>query len=105
MVKKKKKSACNSGAIGGVDSISGSGQSPEGGHYKPLQFSCLENSMTSHSSFPAWRIPWTEEPGEPQSMGSQSQTCLETNTFTFTSGSETMELNIQVMGQVIFLHL
>ena len=61
--------------------------------------------MTSHSSFPAWRIPWTEEPGEPQSMGSQSQTCLETNTFTFTSGSETMELNIQVMGQVIFLHL
>jgi len=28
--------------------------------------------MTSHSSVLAWRIPWTEEPGGLQSMGSQS---------------------------------
>ena len=27
--------------------------------------------MATHSSIPAWRIPWTEEPGELQSMGSQ----------------------------------
>ena len=27
--------------------------------------------MASHSSIPAWRIPWTEEPGGLQSMGSQ----------------------------------
>ena len=27
-----------------------------------------------HSSLPAWRIPWTEEPGGLQSMGLQSQT-------------------------------
>ena len=27
--------------------------------------------MAAHSSIPAWRIPWTEEPGGPQSMGSQ----------------------------------
>ena len=27
--------------------------------------------MATHSSFPAWRIPWTEEPGGLQSMGSQ----------------------------------
>ena len=27
--------------------------------------------MTSHSSFLAWRIPWTEEPGGLQSIGSQ----------------------------------
>ena len=27
--------------------------------------------MATHSTFLAWRIPWTEEPGELQSMGSQ----------------------------------
>ena len=31
----------------------------------------LEEDMTSHSSILAWRIPWTEEPGRLQSMGSQ----------------------------------
>ena len=30
--------------------------------------------MAPHSSILAWRIPWTEEPGGLQSMGSQSQT-------------------------------
>ena len=32
----------------------------------------LEKEMATHSSILAWRIPWTEEPGGPQSMGSQS---------------------------------
>ena len=31
----------------------------------------LEKEMTTHSSIPAWRIPWTEEPGGLQSMGLQ----------------------------------
>ena len=31
----------------------------------------LEKGMATHSSILAWRIPWTEEPGELQSMGSQ----------------------------------
>ena len=31
----------------------------------------LEEDMATHSSILAWRIPWTEEPGGPQSMGSQ----------------------------------
>ena len=31
----------------------------------------LEEGMTTHSSTVAWRIPWTEEPGGPQSKGSQ----------------------------------
>ena len=31
----------------------------------------LEKDMASPSSIPAWRIPWTEEPGWVQSMGSQ----------------------------------
>ena len=31
----------------------------------------LEKEMATHSSILSWRIPWTEEPGELQSMGSQ----------------------------------
>ena len=27
--------------------------------------------MATHSSIPAWRIPWTEDPGELKSMGSR----------------------------------
>ena len=36
----------------------------------------LGEEMATHSSIPAWEIPWTEEPGGLQSMGSQSQTRL-----------------------------
>ena len=43
---------------GDLDMISGSGRSPGEGNGNPLQYSCLE-------------ISWTEEPGGPQSMGSQ----------------------------------
>ena len=31
----------------------------------------LEKAMPTHSSILAWRIPWTEEPGGLQSMGSK----------------------------------
>ena len=31
----------------------------------------LEEEMATHSSILAWRIPWTEEPGRLQSIGSQ----------------------------------
>ena len=31
----------------------------------------LEKEMATHSSILAWKIPWTEEPGKLQSMGSQ----------------------------------
>ena len=31
----------------------------------------LEEGMATHSCILAWRIPWTEEPGRLQSMGSQ----------------------------------
>ena len=43
-----KESACHVGDLG---SIPGSGRS-------------LEKEMVTHSSIPAWRIPWTEEPGD-----------------------------------------
>ena len=32
----------------------------------------LEKEMAPHSSILAWYIPWTEEPGRLQSMGSQT---------------------------------
>ena len=31
-----------------------------------------EKGIATHSSIPAWRIPWTEEPGGLKPMGSQS---------------------------------
>ena len=31
----------------------------------------LEKGMATHFSIPAWKIPWTEESGGLQSMGSQ----------------------------------
>ena len=54
-VSKCKESDCQAGDVG---SIPGSGRSPGGGNSNPLQYSSLE-------------IPWTEEPGGLQSMGSQ----------------------------------
>ena len=44
-------SACNAGDLGWEDP--------------------LEKEMATHSSILTWRIPWTEEPGGLQSMGSQ----------------------------------
>ena len=42
----------------------------------------LEKAMASHSSTLAWKIPWTEEPGGLQSMGSLGRTRLSDFTFT-----------------------
>ena len=39
--------------------------------------------MAPHSRTLTWKIPWTEEPGELQSMGSLSRTRLSNFTFTF----------------------
>ena len=35
------------------------------------QEDALEKGMATHSGILAWSIPWTEEPGAPQSMGWQ----------------------------------
>ena len=48
----------------------------------------LEKGMAAHSSIFAWRIPWTEEPGGLQSMGSQSQTRLSDYHLQFTVFTE-----------------
>ena len=44
----------------------------------------LEKEMATHSSTLAWRIPWREEPGRLQSMGSQSRTRLSDFTHSLT---------------------
>ena len=42
----------------------------------------LEEERATHSSMPAWEIPWAEEPGGLQSMGvTKSQTRLSTMLF------------------------
>ena len=49
----------------------------------------LEEETTTHSSILAWRIPWTEEPGGLQSMGSQTVDLARTHARTHrTSGEE-----------------
>ena len=52
-----KESACSAGDAEDAGSIPGSGRFPG-------------MDMLTHSSILAWRIPWTEEPGGLQSMGS-----------------------------------
>ena len=42
-----------------------------------------EKAMAPHSSTLGWKIPWMEEPGRLQSMGSLSWTRLRDFTFTF----------------------
>ena len=39
-------------------------------HFQSISSVCLEKAMATHSSTPAWKIPWMEEPGRLQSMGS-----------------------------------
>ena len=53
-----KESTCNKGDARDTGSIPGSERS-------------LEKEMATNSSILAWEIPWTEEPGRLQSMGSQ----------------------------------
>ena len=53
-------------------------------HFSSVQLCATpEKVMAPHSSTLAWKIPWMEEPGRLQSMGSLSQTRLSDFTFTF----------------------
>ena len=47
-------------------------QKPQETQFRSLGWeNSLEEDMATHSSIVAWRIPWTEDPGGLQSMGSQ----------------------------------
>ena len=53
----------------------------------------LEEEMTIHSSILAWKIPWTEEPGGLQSMGSQElDTTYQLNHHRETTKAKTEEM-------------
>ena len=52
-------------------------------HFRHFLDINTEKAMVTHSSTLAWKIPWTEEPGRLQSMGSLSRTQLSNFTFTF----------------------
>ena len=44
--------------------------------------------MATHSSILAWEIPWTEEPGELQSIVSQSQMHLSTHARAYRNNTD-----------------
>ena len=96
-----KNPSANARDIRDAGSIPEWGRSPGGGRGNPLQYSCLdsgkepiwqcrrhketqvqslggedplEEGMATHSSTLVWRIPWTEEPGGLQPMGSHAHT-------------------------------
>ena len=52
----------------------------------------LEEGMTAHSIILAWRIPWTEESGGQQSMGSQRVGHDWATNFTFFCNSRSLTL-------------
>ena len=55
--------------------------------------------MAPHSSTLAWKIPWTEEPGRLQSMGSRSQTRL--SDFTVTLHFDALEKEMATHSSVL----
>ena len=68
----------------------------------------LEWEMVIHSSVLAWKIPWTEEPGGLQSMGSQSSAQLSSqhvghSTFSFSSQPRVEFHIISLFGTVSVL--
>ena len=69
-------------------------------HFRLLHDINLEKEMASHSNILVWEIPWTEEPGGLQSMGSQkSWTQLgnwTTTTMTVTSSQNCWRCNNQL---------
>ena len=65
----------------------------------------LEKEMATHSSILAWEIPWTEEPGGPQSMGwKRVRHHLATKrTHTHTPTHQTAEFQVQRLWLFIFI--
>ena len=72
-----KESACSAGDLGSI----------------PRSGRCPGEGNGNHSSILAWRIPWTEEPGELQSMGLQRAGHEETQ-----AGIKTAGRNINNLG-------
>ena len=58
----------------------------------------LKKAMATHSSTPAWKIPWTEEPGRLQSMGSLESDTTERLYFHFHALEKEMATHSSVLA-------
>ena len=71
-----------------------------------LGWDYLLKGKATHSSILAWKIPWTEEPGWLQSMGSQGvQQDWETNTFTFITNKTARNQFLHICGTQLYVLL
>ena len=57
--------------------------------------------MAPHSSALAWKIPWTEEPGGLQSMGSVAESRIRLSDFTFTFHFPALEKEMATHSSVL----
>ena len=57
--------------------------------------------MAPHSNTLAWKIPWMEEPGRLQSMGSQRVSDTQLNDFTFTFHFHALEKEMATHSSVL----
>ena len=62
----------------------------------------LEEGMATHPSILAWRIPWTEEPGGLQSVGSQELDTTEWLSLHFTSLRKLLSFNLSLEKLILF---
>ena len=68
----------------------------------PGPLHCLEKEMATHPSILAWRIPWTEEPGGLQSVGSQELDTTEWLSLHFTSLRKLLSFNLSLEKLILF---
>ena len=61
----------------------------------------LEKAMALDSSTLAWKIPWTEEPGGLQSMGSVAKSRTRLSDFTFTFHFHALEKEMATHSSVL----
>ena len=64
----------------------------------------LEKEMATHSSTLAWKIPWTEEPGRLQSMGSQRVGHDWVTSLLLSLGKKIQEENICISAHMWYIH-
>ena len=64
-------------------------------HLSPKYKEKLEKGMATHSSILAWKLPWTEEPGELRSMGSQES---DTTDHTIAQYKEKHRINCKLLS-------
>jgi len=89
-----KGTTCNAG-----HNFPGSGKSPGEWNCNPLKY-FWEKAMAPHSSTLAWKIPWMEEPGRLQSMGSL-RVRTQPSDFTFTFHFHALEEEMATHSTVL----